>query len=76
MAGKRFGRFGNAQSIIKRIRAANRPPFFAEGVRTVKYIIVAAVAGLLIMIVREWDGWMHDICDCMVNRALEGDETE
>ena len=41
-----------------------------------KYIIVTAVAGLLIMIVREWDGWMHDACDCMVNRALEGDETE
>ena len=41
-----------------------------------KYIIVAAVAGLLIMIVREWDGWVRDACDCMVNRALEGDKTE
>ena len=41
-----------------------------------KYIIVAAVAGLLIMIVHEWDGWVHDVCDCMVSRALEGDETE
>ena len=41
-----------------------------------KYIIAAAVAGLLIMIVREWDGWVHDACDCMVNRVFEGDETK
>ena len=41
-----------------------------------KCIIAAAVAGLLIMIVREWDGWVHDACDCMVNRVLEGDETK
>ena len=40
-----------------------------------KYIIAAAVAGLLIMIVREWDGWVRDVCD-MVNRASEGDETK
>ena len=41
-----------------------------------KYIIVAAVAGLLIMIVHEWDGWVHDVCDCMVSHVEKEDETE
>lgn len=49
---------------------------FAEGVHTVKCIIVATVAGLLIMIVREWDGWVHDVCDCMVSHVEKEDETE
>lgn len=41
-----------------------------------KCIIVAVVAGLLIMIVREWDNWVHDVCDCMVNHVAKEGETE
>ena len=41
-----------------------------------KYIIVITVIGLLLTVACEWNNWIHDVCDCMVNRALEGDETE
>lgn len=44
--------------------------------KDVKYIVLMVVVGLLIMVDREWNGWVHDVCDCVSNHIEEGDETE
>nr|DAO44831.1 MAG TPA: hypothetical protein [Caudoviricetes sp.] len=41
-----------------------------------KYIIAITVIGLLLTIIREWDSWVHDVCDCMVSHVEKEDETE
>ena len=41
-----------------------------------KYIIAITVIGLLFTVIRAWDNWVHDVCDCMVNHVAKEGETE